>query len=157
MKKLETLTEEQEELMFQTRDEWIDLFFSTKRIDKQTFEEGIKWLYEDLLKKKNPKVLYCESWLEALITIHILKNKNVWDNVRDNVWDNVRDNVRANVWDNVRDNVRDNVGDNVRDNVWDNVWDNVRDNVWANVRDNVRDNVWDNVRDNVRHNVWDNV
>ena len=97
--KLETLTKEQEELMYQTRDEWINLFYNTKRIDQKAFEEGIKWLYEDLLKKKNPKVLYCESWLEALVTIYVLKNNNVRANVGANVGDNVRDNVRANVGD----------------------------------------------------------
>jgi len=150
--KLEILTQEQKDLIITTRNEWIDRFNNTKRINQKQFEKGIKWLYEDLLKKKNPKVLYCESWLEALITIHILQN-----NVGDNVWANVGDNVWANVWDNVWDNVRANVWDNVRDNVWDNVRANVWANVWDNVRANVWANVWDNVRDNVRANVWDNV
>lgn len=83
MKKLEKLTEDQEKLMFQTSKEWIDLFNNTKRINKKDFEEGIKWLYEDQLKKKNPKVLYCESWLEALVTIKLLQSANV----RANVWE----------------------------------------------------------------------
>ena len=162
--KLEKLTKEQEELMFKTAQEWIDLFNNTKRINQKDFEEGIKWLYKDLLEKKNPKVLYCESWLEALVTIYVLQNNvgaNVWANVMANVGDNVRDNVGDNVGDNVWANVRDNVGDNVGDNVMANVRDNVRANVWANVManvgDNVRDNVGDNVRDNVGDNVWDNV
>ena len=166
--KLEKLTKNQEDLMIKTRNEWIDLFNNTKKINQEQFEKGIKWLYEDLLKKKNPKVLYCESWLEALITIYTLQNNvianvganvsdNVGANVGDNVRANVRDNVGANVGDNVRANVRANVGANVRANVGDNVRDNVSDNVWANVRANVRDNVGDNVGDNVWANVGANV
>ena len=156
MKKLETLTKEQEDLLITVRNEWINRFNNTKRINQKQFEKGIKWLYEDLLKKKNPKILYCESWLETLLTIHVLQNykganvrDNVCANVWANVWANVRDNVCANVWANV--------WDNVWANVWANVWDNVRDNVCANVRDNVEDNVWDNVWANVEANVWDNV
>lgn len=140
---LEKLTEEQEKLMYQTAEEWIDLFNNTKRIDEKAFEEGIKWLYGEQLKKKHPKIVYCESWLEALVTIDTLQNNvgaNVGDNVRDNVWANVRANVGANVGDNVWANVRDNVWANVRANVGTNVRDNVWDNVWANVGDNVRAN-----------------
>ena len=98
--KTEVLTKEQEDLIITTRNEWIDRFNYTKRINQKQFEKGIKWLYEDLLKKKNPKVLYCESWLEALLTIYVLQN-----NVGANVWANVGANVRDNVWDNVGANV----------------------------------------------------
>ena len=141
MKKLEVLTKEQEQLMYQTRDEWINKFFNLKRINEKKFEKGIKWLYEDLLRKKNPKIIYCESWLEALLTIESFRKNNVGDNVGANVWDNVWDNVRANVMDNVMDNVGANVRANVRANVMDNVGANVWDNVGANVRANVMDNV----------------
>ena len=108
---LEKLTPEQERIMYETRDEWINLFFDNVKfqrgIDRPQFEKGIKWLYEDLLHKKNPKIVYCDSWLSCLFTIAIFKNKkimaNVGANVGDNVSENVRANVRANVWDNVRD------------------------------------------------------
>ena len=84
--KIEKLTPEQEALMFQTRDEWVNHFFETKEIDKKAFEEGIKWLYEDLLNKKHPKVVYCDSWLECLKIIDLYKQKNsigcsVWASV----------------------------------------------------------------------------
>ena len=63
---LEKLTKEQEAIMLQTRAEWINLFFdnvkSQKGIDKSMFEDGIKWLYNDLLNKPTPKVVYCDSW-----------------------------------------------------------------------------------------------
>ena len=165
MNRLEKLTKEQEELMFQTRDEWINRFFHTTNINKKEFEKGINWLYQDLLKKKKPKILYCESWLEALVTITVLKDNNVRANVMANVGENVRenvgDNVMKNVRDNVVDNVMDNVVDNVRDNVMKNVWDNVGANIWvnvgANVGENVGENVVEDVWDNVVANVWANV
>ena len=98
------LTKEQEAIMLQTRDEWINLFFdnvkSQKGIDRPMFEDGIKWLYNDLLNKPTPKVVYCDSWLSCLLTIAILKDKkHVWASV----WDSVRDSVRASVGDSVWD------------------------------------------------------
>ena len=78
---LEKLTEEQEKIMIQTRDEWVNLFFDNvknqKGIDKTMFEEGIEWLYTDLLHKPKPKVVYCDSWISCLITIAILKDKKL--------------------------------------------------------------------------------
>ena len=135
---LEKLTKEQEALMLQTRDEWINLFFDNvkhqKGIDKPMFESGIKWLYNDLLKKPEPKVIYCDSWLSCLLTIAILKENKT---VRDSVWDSVGDSVRDSVWD------------SVRDSVWASVWDSVGDSVWDSVRASVRASVRDSVGDSV--------
>ena len=105
--------------MLETRDEWINLFFDNVRnkrgIDKPAFEEGIKWLYNDLLKKPTPKIIYCDGWLSCLLTIAILKNKNLikksWASVRDSVGDSVEASVKASVWDSVRDSVRDSVNE----------------------------------------------
>ena len=51
MKKLEKLSKEQLEIAEQIKNEWIDLFFNIKKIDEPSFEEGINWVYEDILKK----------------------------------------------------------------------------------------------------------
>ena len=186
---LEKLTEEQEKLMLQTRDEWINLFFDNvknqKGIDRAMFEDGIGWLYTDLLHKPKPKVVYCDSWLSCLLTIAILKdgklNKLIKDelrasvgasvgaSVRASVWASVWDSVRASVGASVWASVRDSVGDSVRASVWASVWDSVRDSVGdsvrASVRDSVRDSVWasvwtsvwNSVRDSVRASVGDSV
>lgn len=98
---LEKLTKEQEKIMIQTRDEWANLFFDNvknqKGIDKKMFEEGIEWLYTDLLHKPKPKVVYCDSWLSCLLTIAILKdeklNKSIKNKLGASVWDSVRDSV----------------------------------------------------------------
>ena len=123
--------------MLETRDEWINLFFDNVRnkrgIDKPAFEEGIKWLYNDLLEKPTPKIIYCDGWLSCLLAIAILKNKNLikksWDSVGDSVGDSVWDSVRASVWDSVGAPVWDSVKASIGDSIGDSVRDSVRDSV----------------------------
>ena len=159
--------------MLETRDEWINLFFDNVRnkrdIDKPAFEEGIKWLYNDLLKKPTPKIIYCDGWLSCLLTIAILKDKNlikkswapVWASVGAPVWAS----IRASVWDSVGDSVGASVGDSVKASVWDSVGAPVWDSVGASVRASVRASVWDSVgapvgasiMASVRASAWDSV
>ena len=147
--------------MLETRDEWINLFFDNVRnkrgIDKPAFEEGIKWLYNDLLKKPTPKIIYCDGWLSCLLTIAILKDKNLIKKS----WDSVGAPVRASVWDSVGASVGDSVWNSVWDSVWDSVWASVWASVKASVGDSVRasvwDSVWDSVGDSVGASVWDSV
>jgi hypothetical protein len=158
MEKIEKLTPEQEALMIETGDEWINLFFDNVKnktgIDKPQFEEGIRWLYCDLMKKPMPKVVYCDSWFGCIMTIDVLKKMNT-------VGDTVGATVRATVWDTVGDTVGATVGDTVGDTVWNTVWNTVRDTVGATVGDTVRatvgatvwDTVWDTVRATVRATV----
>ena len=154
---LEKLTEEQKKLMLQTRDEWINLFFDNvknqKGIDKTMFEEGIEWLYTDLLHKPKPKVVYCDSWISCLITIAILKDKKLNKLIKDELGSS----IRASVWDSVRASVWFSVEDSVWDSVWDSVgasvWSSVGDSVWASVEDSVWDSVGDSVGDSVRDSV----
>ena len=163
--------------MLETRDEWINLFFDNVRnkrdIDKPAFEEGIKWLYNDLLKKPTPKIIYCDGWLSCLLTIAILKDKNlikkswapVWDSVGAPVWAS----IRASVWDSVGAPVGASVGapvgapvgasawDSVKDSVWDSVGAPVGASVMASIRDSAWDSAWGSVGDSVRASVWDSV
>ena len=122
---LEKLTKEQEKIMIQTRDEWANLVFDNvknqKGIDKKMFEEGIEWLYTDLLHKPKPKVVYCDSWLSCLLTIAILKDEKLNKSIKDKLGASVRDSVRASVRASVRDSVWDSVRASVRDSVRDSV------------------------------------
>ena len=106
---LEKLTKEQEKLMLQTRDEWVNLFFDNvknqKGIDKKMFEDGIEWLYTDLLHKPKPKVVYCDSWLSCLLTIAIFKDEKLNKSIKDKLGASVRDSVGASVRASVRDSV----------------------------------------------------
>ena len=119
--------------MLETRDEWINLFFDNVRnkrgIDKPAFEEGIKWLYNDLLEKPTPKIIYCDGWLSCLLAIAILKNKNLIKKSWDSVGDSVRASVKASVWDSVGAPVWDSVKASIGDSIGDSVRDSVRDSV----------------------------
>jgi hypothetical protein len=68
-------------IILETRDEWINRFFDNVKnkegINKPLFEEGIKWIYEDLLHKKYPIVVYCDSWISCLLTIAVWAS--VWE------------------------------------------------------------------------------
>ena len=147
--------------MLETRDEWINLFFDNVRnkrgIDKPAFEEGIKWLYNDLLEKPTPKIIYCDGWLSCLLAIAILKNKNLikksWDSVGDSVWDSVWDSVGDSVRASVKASVWDSVGASVRASVRDSVWDSVGAPVWDSVKASIGDSIGDSVRDSVRDSV----
>ena len=147
--------------MLETRDEWINLFFDNVRnkrgIDEPAFEEGIKWLYNDLLKKPTPKIIYCDGWLSCLLTIAILKDKNLikklWASVRASVWNSVGNSVR----DSVGNSVGNSVWDSVRASVGNSVWASVRASVWASVRASVGNSVWASVRDSVWASVRNSV
>ena len=159
--------------MLETRDEWINLFFDNVRnkrdIDKPAFEEGIKWLYNDLLKKPTPKIIYCDGWLSCLLTIAILKDKNlikkswapVWDSVGAPVWASIRASVWDSAWDSVKDSVWASVMASIRDSAWDSAWGSVGDSVRASVWDSVGAPVWDSVKasvgDSVEDSVWASV
>src|SRR4051794_37889602 len=120
---LQQLSPEQETLMLQVRDEWMNLAFreNSKGINKPLFEEGIEWLYKDILGKPKPKVIYCDSWLSCVLTIAILKKNPKWLPNKIHL-SKVRASVGASVWDSVRASVgasvRDSVGASVRDSVW---------------------------------------
>ena len=133
MRKLESLTKEQEDLIPIIRQEWLDLFFKNKgNLNKSLFEQQIEWLYKRLNLPK-PFIWYCDSPIMCQIILNVLKNNF---------------NIRANIGDNIRDNI----GANIGDNIWANIGDNIRDNIWANIRDNIWANIGANIGDNIRDN-----
>ncbi len=132
---IENLTKKQEEAMIRVRDEWLDMFFSGKEIDKPKAKELIEWLYEFSGLSK-PDVLFVESPLAAQYAINMISEVH-------------RDQVRGQVWDQVWGQVWGHVGGQVSDHVWDQVRDQVRGQVWGQVRDHVRDHVRDQVGDQV--------
>ena len=119
---LKKLTEEQEKVMLETRDEWINLFFDNVKeqrgIDKKMFEEGIEWLYVGLLNKPKPKVVYCDSWESCLITIAVMQDEKFKKTITDILGASVGASVDASVNDYVRDSVRDFAWASVDASVW---------------------------------------
>jgi hypothetical protein len=73
------VTVEESSLMYDIRDEWINLFFDNVKegrgIDKAAFENGIEWLYKTLLKREKPEIIYCDSLKEWVNTSRICRDK----------------------------------------------------------------------------------
>jgi hypothetical protein len=174
MKKLETLTPEQEASLATFRDKAINFaLYGGDDLDVDKFHTGIDFVYS-LAKINAPIKIYVDSPFGIQFAANMMKTLDlakvpgdqvrdqVWDQVgdqvrdqvRDQVWDQVRDQVGAQVWDQVRDQVGAQVGaqvwDQVRDQVWDQVWAQVGAQVWDQVRDQVWVQVGDQVRDQVK-------
>jgi hypothetical protein len=186
MKKIETMTPEQEAQVELFREQWRKKALSTDRVDQKATKEAITKMYE-LIGKKPPIFLFCPSLQFAQFQINfcrelfaILKEQgkggvapefgdNLRENLGDNLWYNLGENLRDNLWDNLRynlgDNLRYNLGENLRDNLWDNLrynlGENLGDNLRYNLGENLGDNLWYNLRynlgDNLRYNLGDNL
>jgi hypothetical protein len=68
------LTAQETAMIDVIRDKWINLAYDEcgKGIDKEKFEKGINWLYNDFLKLPNPTIIYCDSLIEAAIKITMI-------------------------------------------------------------------------------------
>lgn len=74
--KKDSLTPEEEALMEVVKNEWINLALK-KNVDgivKPLFEKGINWVYTELLKLEKPQIVYCDSLLDAIIKITLVKD-----------------------------------------------------------------------------------
>ena len=58
------------------KNKWIKLAFDkcSDGINKPAFEEGITWLYKRFLDLNMPQVVYCDSMLDAVIKITLVKD-----------------------------------------------------------------------------------
>jgi len=72
----EKLEQHEIDLMSVVSNKWIKLAFDkcSDGIDKPTFEEGISWLYKRFLELNMPQVVYCDSMLDAVIKITLVKD-----------------------------------------------------------------------------------
>jgi hypothetical protein len=72
----EELTKEELALVDVTRDKWINLAFESceKGIDEPKFEKGIEWLYQRFLELPKPQVVYCDSLIDAVLKITLVKD-----------------------------------------------------------------------------------
>ncbi len=160
MKRIETLSAEQQQLMKQYRDKWLAIGLSTEPANRADAERGIELAYAAAGLAK-PQIVWCGSPLSQGLTRAVLKDRALWDSVWASVWDSVwasvGASVRASVWDSVRDSVWASVRASVGDSVRASVWDSVRDSVWASVRASVWDSVWASVWASVRASVGDSV
>ncbi len=70
------LTEFETQMIDVIKNKWINLAFNgcSNGIDKEKFETGIEWLYDTFLKLPKPQVVYCDSLIDAVIKITLVKD-----------------------------------------------------------------------------------
>ena len=86
---LSKLTKQQEQLMYQVRDEWIRRFFSLE-FDEDKARKLIRWLYK-LSNLKEPLILIMDSPIACQIATNLMSNKiQVGNQVRNQVGNQVR-------------------------------------------------------------------
>jgi len=200
--KLTILSKKQEALLPAVREEYLQRVFTYRPLNELQLQDSIGKIY-GLLDKPKPMTIVVGSPYAAQVAYQVIKqlidkiqtvdfkarisetkvkvDRQVTEQVGNQVWDQVGDQVRSQVWgqvssqvwNQVRNQVGDQVWDQVRDQVWNQVWDQVRDQVSSQVWDQVSSQVWDQasnqvwnqvrdqvssqVRDQVRNQVWDQV
>ena len=118
MKKLETLTPEQEQKMLEVRNFWMDYFFSCKnQVNEEAAKIGINWLYK-MAGKDEPVIIHVQSPMACQYAVHYLKEYTKAietlfgpNAVRAQVGDQVGAQVGAQVRAQVGAQVRDQVGE----------------------------------------------
>ncbi|MDE3023458.1 MAG: hypothetical protein KGI54_16685, partial [Pseudomonadota bacterium] len=156
VKKIETLTKEQQAQFGPWVKKWIEIGLSTEPADFDAATNAALKAYKLCNLDKPMVVLRMQSPYAATVggalawqMLRKFFGAQVGDQVRAQVGDQVRDQVGDQVWAQVRAQVRDQVGAQV----WAQVRDQVRDQVGAQVGAQVRAQVWDQVR----AQVWDQV
>jgi len=58
------------------KNKWLDLAFNkcAEGVDKEKFENGVKWVYDKFLSLPMPNIIYCDSVIEAAIKISLVKD-----------------------------------------------------------------------------------
>ncbi len=127
MKKLEKLSEDQEKLMIQTKNEWLNYIFSCKnKLNKKEVEKGINWMYK-ISNLEKPMIIYLDSPYGLQIGVNILDQilksdlkqvgSQVGSQVRSQVWSQVGSQVWSQVGSQVWSQVGSQVGSQVESQV----------------------------------------
>lgn len=111
MKKIESLTWEQEQQLSSYRDRWLAIGLSTEPTDDDAAREAVRKMYA-CGKLDAPKlIIIVDSPLQCVMAGAMMQSgAQVGAQVRDQVWDQVGAQVWAQVWDQVWDQVGDQVG-----------------------------------------------
>ena len=120
MKKIESLTPEQQAKLPLYRADWIKIGLTEEspNFDRTKKESAVKLCYKCVGLNEPKTFIWVESPLHAGICYAHLKSKKTAS-----VWDSVRASVGDSVWASVGDSVCASVGDSVWASVADSVWD----------------------------------
>jgi len=128
----------------QHRDHWLKIGLATGPTDWEKAERGIKLAYEAAGLSAPPRIVKLRSPSEGAIAALGLNQ------VEKQVKDQVSNQVKNQVWDQVKDQV----SNQVWNHVWNQVWHQVRNQVWNHVWNQVSNQVSDQVRNQVWNQVW---
>ena len=92
---IDTLTVEQEAMLAQVRDEWIEVGLSTEPANRPAAEEGVRQAYRRAGMEPPSVVIWLGSPYAGCVASAMLSQ----DQVGGQVWDQVRGQVRDQVWD----------------------------------------------------------
>ena len=110
MKKIESLTPEQEQRLVAYRNKWLAIGRSTESANRPAAEKAITRMYE-LMGNPAPRFWWSDGPAVGSIVRTILtdekKGANLGANLRANLGDNLRANLGANLRDNLEANLRD--------------------------------------------------
>jgi hypothetical protein len=165
--RIDKLTEKQSQELPAIRDEWLNHGLSTMPAARVQAVEGVNDAYRAAGLKPPPLVIWLRSPLEGVVSIEFVRAllKSIGEDKQ--VWDQVSDQVRGQVSEQVWNQVRGQVSEQVWNQVWGQVWnqvrgqvsEQVRDQVWNQVSEQVSvgNQVWDQVSDQVSEQVWNQV
>ncbi len=162
MKKIESLTKEQEDYLPIFRDEWLKIGLSTEAVDQKLSTGAVKQLYS-AGGMEEPIVMHFQSPWQCIMVINFLQKfgdlpkNNLRANLRGNLGDNLWENLWESIGDNLWESLRDNLGENLGDNLWESIEDNLWESLWENLRGNLGDNLWESIRESLRDNLGDNL
>jgi hypothetical protein len=184
MKQIEKLTQEEEKLMYQFRDEWINFVLQSRNSNNNDddydnnlnflqiynkIKDDIWWRYEKTrLKNKKPIILIANSYLEEKLMITFVKLSQtllvqIGELERTQVWEQVREQIRGEVGEQVWRQIIEQVGSQVWGQVVEQIDDQVIEQGLAKVGKQIRGNIIEQlgeqvdkkVRHEVKEQVWD--
>ncbi|MDE1833838.1 MAG: hypothetical protein KGH64_00715, partial [Candidatus Micrarchaeota archaeon] len=120
---LETLTQEQEEMMVKVRDEWIDFALNSgKQPTREELQPIVNWYYSKFSHKK-PTLCICESPMSMQLAINIMQNPEFWKRINKIAKSTL--------------SAKKILGQSVWQSVEQSVWQSVEQSVWQSVRQSV--------------------
>ena len=108
---IKELTKEQEILLKDWHDKWLNIGLSCDPTDEKTASEAIKKAYV-LIGKKEPQIVFCDSPLSCNVMIHLLSKE------KDSLWNSLRGSFRDSLgdwlWNSLRGSLEDSLEDSLR-------------------------------------------
>lgn len=128
---------EADSLMIKVRDEWLNHFFSCKKIDKEAAIKGVEFLYE-VSGLKKPKVIFTDSPLGIRKAVRKYENE-----LGKNMTEVIEVGVLGKVFNGFYEKINKNISFCVSKRASDLISNALDEAIWNNVGDKVVENIFD--------------